>query len=66
MNIIRNWVGQNTEETFYELADEYGMMVWNDFWTTTQDYNLEPLDIPLVSRQCARHDLHVSATILPS
>ena len=24
VNIIRNWMGQNTEETFYELADEYG------------------------------------------
>ncbi len=47
VNIIRNWMGQNTEETFFELADEYGMMVWNDFWTTTQDYNTEPLDIPL-------------------
>ncbi|HEX8894822.1 MAG TPA: glycoside hydrolase family 2 TIM barrel-domain containing protein, partial [Terriglobales bacterium] len=47
VNIIRNWVGQNTEETFYELADEYGLMVWNDFWTSTQDYNVEPLDIPL-------------------
>jgi hypothetical protein len=47
VNIIRNWMGQNTEETFYELADGYGMMVWNDFWTTTQDYNTEPLDIPL-------------------
>jgi len=47
VNIIRNWMGQNTEETFYELADEYGLMVWNDFWATTQDYNTEPLDIPL-------------------
>jgi hypothetical protein len=47
VNIIRNWVGQNTERTFYDLADEYGMMVWNDFWTSTQEYNVEPLDIPL-------------------
>jgi len=47
LNIIRNWVGQNTEETFYELADEYGMMVWNDFWASTQDYNVEPQDVPL-------------------
>lgn len=44
MNIIRNWVGQNTEETFYELADEYGMMVWNDFWESTQNYNTEAQD----------------------
>jgi hypothetical protein len=44
MNIIRNWVGQNTEETFYELADEYGLMVWNDFWESTENYNLEAED----------------------
>ncbi len=47
LNIVRNWVGQNTEETFYALADEYGMMVWNDFWASTQDYNVEPEDVPL-------------------
>jgi beta-galactosidase/beta-glucuronidase len=42
--MIRNWVGQNTEETFYQLADEYGMMVWNDFWASTENYNAEPDD----------------------
>jgi hypothetical protein len=44
LNIIRNWQGQNTEETFYELADEYGLMVWNDFWEVTQDSNAEAED----------------------
>ncbi len=44
VNIIRNWVGQNTEETFFQLADEYGMMVWNDFWASTQGWNVEPED----------------------
>ncbi|MGI4829607.1 MAG: glycoside hydrolase family 2 protein, partial [Janthinobacterium lividum] len=44
LNMVRNWVGQDTEETFFELADEYGMMVWNDFWASTQDYNAEPGD----------------------
>jgi archaellum component FlaF (FlaF/FlaG flagellin family) len=44
LNIIRNWVGQSTEETFYELADEYGMMVWNDFWESTENYNIEAED----------------------
>ncbi len=44
LNIIRNWVGQSTEETFYELADEYGQMVWNDFWDSTQNYNVEAQD----------------------
>jgi hypothetical protein len=44
LNMIRNWVGQNTEPVFYELADEYGLMVWNDFWASTQNYNAEPGD----------------------
>jgi beta-galactosidase/beta-glucuronidase len=47
VNIIRNWVGQNTEEAFYDLADEYGLLVLNDFWASTQDYNIEPQDVPL-------------------
>jgi hypothetical protein len=44
VNIIRNWVGQSTEEVFFELADEYGLLVWNDFWASTQNYNIEPED----------------------
>ena len=47
VNIIRNWMGQNTEDVFYDLADEYGLLVWNDFWDSTQDYNLEPSDSAL-------------------
>jgi Exo-beta-D-glucosaminidase Ig-fold domain/Glycosyl hydrolases family 2/Concanavalin A-like lectin/glucanases superfamily/Glycosyl hydrolases family 2, sugar binding domain/Glycosyl hydrolases family 2, TIM barrel domain len=44
LNIIRNWVGQDTEEVFYDLADEYGLLIWNDFWETTQNYNIEAED----------------------
>ena len=44
VNIIRNWVGQNTEPAFYDLADEYGLLVTNDFWASTQDYQMEPED----------------------
>lgn len=47
LNIIRNWVGQDTEATFYDLADEYGLLVWNDFWDSTQNYNVEPDDSAL-------------------
>jgi len=47
-NIIRNWVGQNTEPVFFDLADEYGMMVWNDFWISTEGFNLNPLDESLL------------------
>lgn len=44
VNIIRNWMGQSTEENFYALADKYGLMVWNDFWESTENYNLEAED----------------------
>jgi hypothetical protein len=44
LNMIRNWVGQDTEEVFYDLADEYGLLVWNDFWESTQNYNVEAQD----------------------
>jgi beta-galactosidase/beta-glucuronidase len=44
MNIIRNWMGTNTEPLFYDLADEYGMMVLNDFWQSTQNFQIEPED----------------------
>jgi Exo-beta-D-glucosaminidase Ig-fold domain/Concanavalin A-like lectin/glucanases superfamily/Glycosyl hydrolases family 2/Glycosyl hydrolases family 2, sugar binding domain/Glycosyl hydrolases family 2, TIM barrel domain len=44
LNIIRNWLGQNTEEMFYDLADEYGLLILNDFWASTQDYQVEPED----------------------
>jgi hypothetical protein len=50
LNIIRNWQGQNTEEVFYQLADEYGMMVWNDFWEVTMDSNAEAEDPQLFLR----------------
>jgi hypothetical protein len=47
LNIIRNWLGQSTEEVFYDLADEYGLLVLNDFWVSTQDFQLEPEDAAL-------------------
>lgn len=45
-NIIRNWTGESTQESFYSLCDEYGMLVWNDFWITTDD-TVEPYDAEL-------------------
>ena len=44
LNIIRNWLGQNTEEVFYNLADEYGLLVLNDFWESTQNFQVEAQD----------------------
>lgn len=47
VNTIRNWMGQSTESVFFDLADEYGMLVLNDFWLSTQDHNAEPGDAAL-------------------
>lgn len=47
MNMIRNWTGESTEESFFDLCDEYGMLVWNDFWLSTENYNLNPNDYSL-------------------
>jgi Glycosyl hydrolase 2 galactose-binding domain-like/Exo-beta-D-glucosaminidase Ig-fold domain/Concanavalin A-like lectin/glucanases superfamily/Glycosyl hydrolases family 2/Glycosyl hydrolases family 2, TIM barrel domain len=53
LNIVRNWLGQNTEDTFYELADEYGLLVLNDFWESTQNFQVEAQD-PQLFLQNAR------------
>ncbi len=35
VNLVRIWGGGIGEtDDFYELADRYGMMVWQDFWVT--------------------------------
>ncbi|MFL6549285.1 MAG: glycosyl hydrolase 2 galactose-binding domain-containing protein [Povalibacter sp.] len=44
LNTIRNWVGLNYEDEFFDLADEYGMLVLSDFWASTQDFQVEPED----------------------
>ncbi len=31
-NMIRLWTGCVTDDEFYDYCDEYGIMVWNDFW----------------------------------
>jgi len=44
LNMIRNWTGQNTQENFYALADQYGLLVWNDAWLSTENCNFPAID----------------------
>jgi beta-galactosidase/beta-glucuronidase len=53
LNAVRNWTGQNTEPVFYDLADKYGLLVLNDFWQSTENYNFEPQDDELFLRNAA-------------
>jgi hypothetical protein len=32
MNMIRNWVGQNTNEDLADLCDQYGLLLWDEFF----------------------------------
>ncbi|RYD92865.1 MAG: beta-mannosidase, partial [Sphingobacteriales bacterium] len=27
-----NWIGSTTDDEFYEACDQYGIMIWDDFW----------------------------------
>jgi beta-mannosidase len=42
--IIRNWVGQSTSEDFYDLCDQYGIMIWDEFFQANPANGLNPLD----------------------
>jgi len=30
--IIRNWVGQSTSDDLYDLCDQYGLLLWDEFF----------------------------------
>ncbi len=44
MNMIRNWVGQSTSEDFYELCDQYGILVWDEFFQPNPNDGPDPDD----------------------
>ncbi|HEX9048405.1 MAG TPA: glycoside hydrolase family 2 TIM barrel-domain containing protein [Verrucomicrobiae bacterium] len=53
MNMILNWAGQSTSEALYDLCDEYGIMVWNDFWRNTEAFDFAPVDFDLFATNAA-------------
>ena len=53
MNMILNWAGQSTSDALYDLCDEYGILVWNDFWRNTEAFDYAPVDFDLFARNAA-------------
>jgi len=47
MNMIRNWVGQSTDEDFYELCDKYGILVWDEFFQPNPSDGPNPDDLKI-------------------
>lgn len=43
-NMIRNWVGQTADESFFESCDRNGLMVWQDFWLANPSDGPDPSD----------------------
>lgn len=45
LNIIRNWVGQSTSPDFYDLADKYGILLWDEFFQPNPADGPSPSDL---------------------
>ncbi|MGA9392101.1 MAG: sugar-binding domain-containing protein, partial [Candidatus Sulfotelmatobacter sp.] len=45
LNIIRNWVGQSTSPDFYDMADKYGILLWDEFFQPNPNDGPDPTDI---------------------
>lgn len=45
LNMIRNWVGQSTSEEFFELCDQYGLLVWDEFFQPNPVDGPDPTDL---------------------
>jgi mannosylglycoprotein endo-beta-mannosidase len=46
LNMIRNWVGQSTSPDLYDLADKYGILLWDEFFQPNPADGPNPTDIP--------------------
>ena len=67
LNIIRNWVGQNTSPDFYDMADKYGMLLWDEFFQPNPFDGPDPTDIPTyvanVTDKVVRYRNHPSIAV---
>ena len=67
LNIIRNWVGQSTSPDFYDMADKYGILLWDEFFQPNPNDGPDPTDIPTylanVSDKVVRYRNHPAIAV---
>ena len=67
LNMIRNWVGQSTSPDFYDMADKYGILLWDEFFQPNPNDGPNVTDIPTyianVTDKILRYRNHPSIAI---
>jgi mannosylglycoprotein endo-beta-mannosidase len=67
LNIIRNWVGQSTSPDFYDMADKYGILLWDEFFQPNPNDGPDVSDIPTylanVTNKVLRYRNHPSIAL---
>ncbi len=67
-NMIRNWVGQSTSDDFYDLCDQYGIMVWDEFFQPNRSDGPNVVSMPtcispMSATKILRYRIHPSIVI---
>ncbi len=67
LNLIRNWVGQSTSPDFYDMADKYGILLWDEFFQPNPSDGPNVTDIPTylanVTDKVVRYRNHPSIAV---
>jgi glycosyl hydrolase family 2/Ig-like domain-containing protein len=67
LNLIRNWVGQSTSPDFYDMADKYGILLWDEFFQPNPGDGPDVADIPTymanVTDKVVRYRNHPSIAV---
>jgi beta-mannosidase len=67
LNLIRNWVGQSTSPDFYDMADKYGILLWDEFFQPNPFDGPNVTDIPTyianVTDKVVRYRNHPSIAV---